>query len=254
MTDSEIFVRRIADHAEAAARKSVDYTGFLSEEEQIECAAVLKKLGARFSFFGGIENAERKVCAVYTEFFSEEWLSFPISLVEITLNDRSAEVRHPDCLGSLLGLGLKRSVIGDIVFHNGKIYVAAEEKIAEHICSQLDRIGKYACSAKVADPSVIVSNERRFETVGLIISSNRLDCYVSAIAGISRERAASEIKAGNIRLNGAQVYEATKRLSLGDRLSVRGSGKYIVDSDPNECTKTHKNRLRINLKKYERSN
>ena len=108
------------------------------------------------------------------------------------------------------------------VFHNGKIYVAAEEKIAEHICSQLDRIGKYACSAKIADPSVIVSNERRFEIVGLIISSNRLDCYVSAIAGISRERAASEIKAGNIRLNGVQVYEATKRLSLGDRLSVRG--------------------------------
>ena len=34
MTDAELFSRRIADHAESAMRNSVEYTGFLSEDEQ----------------------------------------------------------------------------------------------------------------------------------------------------------------------------------------------------------------------------
>ena len=147
MTDAELFSRRIADHAESAMRNSVEYTGFLSEDEQDDCSQILKKLGVGYSFDGGIENAERRMCAIYSDSFSAEWLSFPISVVEITPHDKTAQIRHPDCLGSILGLGLKRSVIGDIVFSDGKIYVAAEENIAKHICSQLCRVGKYVCSA-----------------------------------------------------------------------------------------------------------
>lgn len=253
MTDAELFARRIADHADAAMRNSVEYTGFLSEDEQDECARILKKRGVCFSFCGGAENAERKMCAIYSDSFSEDWLSFPLSLVEITLRDKTAQVRHPDCLGSILGLGLKRSVIGDIVFSDGKIYVVAEENIAKHICSQLSRIGKYACSAEIADETKRIGNDRKFENVGLIVASNRLDCYVAAISRISREKAAAAINAGYVRLNGAQIYEVTKRLSFGDRLSVRGAGKYILDSDPDVCPKTQKNRLKINMKKYESS-
>ena len=253
MTDAELFSRRIADHAESAMRNSVEYTGFLSEDEQDDCSQILKKLGVGYSFDGGIENAERRMCAIYSDSFSAEWLSFPISVVEITPHDKTAQIRHPDCLGSILGLGLKRSVIGDIVFSDGKIYVAAEENIAKHICSQLCRVGKYVCSAKIADGLDTIRNERKFETVGLIVTSNRLDCYVAAISKTSREKAVSAIKAGDVRLNGTQIYDVTKRLSFGDRLSVRGAGKYIVDSDPEDCHKTQKDRLKINMQKYERS-
>lgn len=253
MTENELFSRRIADYADSAKRNSVEYTGFLSEDEQDECARILKKHDVRFAFDGGIEDSERKMCAVFSDSFSEEWLSFPISVVEITLNDRTASVRHSDCLGSILGLGLKRPVVGDIVFLDGKIYVAAEENIAKHICSQLDRIGKYACTAVLSDGSKTVKNERHFENIGLIVTSNRLDCYVCAVAKTSREKAAASIRAGNVRLNGVQVYDVTKKLSFGDRLSVRGFGKYVVDCRPDECPKTQKDRLRINMKKYEGS-
>ena len=40
MTDAELFSRRIADHAESAMRNSVEYTGFLSEDEQDDCRRV----------------------------------------------------------------------------------------------------------------------------------------------------------------------------------------------------------------------
>lgn len=85
------------------------------------------------------------------------------------------------------------------------------------------------------------------------MTSNRLDCYVAAISKTSREKAVSAIKAGDVRLNGTQIYDVTKRLSFGDRLSVRGAGKYIVDSDSEDCHKTQKDRLKINMQKYERS-
>jgi RNA-binding protein YlmH len=56
-----------------------------------------------------------------------------------------------------------------------------------------------------------------------------VDAVTAAVFRISRQKASDLVTAERIFINGQTVLSAGKGLKAGDRVSVRGSGKYIYD-------------------------
>ena len=95
-----------------------------------------------YRLLGGYEGAERAVAV----FGSADTCGYeeepPVTWVKIEPADRrfAGELGHRDFLGTVMSLGLKRGVIGDIVAGGSTGYVCCLESVADYICENLDRV------------------------------------------------------------------------------------------------------------------
>lgn len=156
------------------------------------------------------------------------------------------ELSHRDWLGSLMALGIKRETVGDICFFEGETYVFAEPKAAAFIENELSRAGRDKVSAEICRLPEGFKIETKFENISTTVASPRLDGIIRALCNISREDAAEMITGGLAELNYFTETEVDTRVSDGNIISVRGHGKFILDST-GETTK--KGRFRILARK-----
>ena len=84
--------------------------------------------------------------------------------------------------------------------------------------------------------------------MGGVIASDRLDCLIALLCHTSRERASRLITSGVVALNHQEVLELSARVNEGDIVSVRGHGKFIIDS---LGPLTSKGRLTVKCRKYQ---
>ncbi len=87
----------------------------------------------------------------------------------------------------------------------------------------------------------------RTEDCSRTVSSDRLDCIISAICGVSRSMAAEMIEKGNVSVNSLCEQRITHGVKADDRISVRGFGRYIVGD---MSGRSKKGRIILNYKKY----
>ena len=87
----------------------------------------------------------------------------------------------------------------------------------------------------------------KFQPVGGVVASERLDCLVALLAGAGREKAAQMIAGGFVSVNHRETLSASARIASGDVISIRRCGRFIVDA---LGPKTKKGRLSIQCRKY----
>lgn len=199
-------------------------TDFLSASELTVFERIKTNLAyANPSSFGGYEGAERQV----VQFGEGE---FPIVCLQVeALNDKfSDKFSHRDFLGSVLNLGLERSVLGDIIVKDNVGYLFCLERMEPFITQNL---------TKVARTSVIVSRFtgrmealRETEEVVCTVSSLRADCLASAVFRISRSDAEKAAENGFLLVNGKSV-KPSSHCKEGDILTLRGKGKFCFEQD-----------------------
>lgn len=224
-------------------RQKPYYSSFLSEREQSLAEKHLRSLNfATFEFFGGCDDCERKVLGLY---YYDEELCFPITALEIKFRNAD-KLTHRDFLGALMSLGIERETVGDIMVEDGRCVVFVKEEIANYIKSQLFKIGNAGVKISDADMSDLPKG-RGTEEESVIVSSLRLDNIVAAITGLSREKTKSLILSGLVTLNFEECTNISKAVSQGDKLTVRGKGKFIINGVLGE---TKKHRIRISIIHY----
>lgn len=224
-------------------RFSPVFLSFLNEAEQYSAEEFLSHADCSFRFFGGYVDAVRKILCVSPYEVSEE--EFPIEAVWFKY--RKADVlSHRDVLGSLMGLGLERDCVGDILFGEGCAVVYLKEEIADYVKSQISKIGRVGVQIAAAEQCQI-DHTPKTEELSFTVSSMRLDVIVATITGLSREKTAAFIMAGKTFVNYREEKNVSRLLKPGDILTVRGKGKYIVGES---FGLTKKGRLRINLLHY----
>ncbi|MEE0059481.1 MAG: YlmH/Sll1252 family protein, partial [Acutalibacteraceae bacterium] len=156
------------------------------------------------------------------------------------------KLSHRDFLGSLMGLGLKREAIGDILTGDGYTVIFIKDEIKKYVLSQIQKIGSVGVVTEEWDNYTLpIKNE--FENISCTISSARLDNIVSALVGLSREKSATLIKQGLVFVNSVAVDNLSYTIKTGDKISIRGKGKFIV-GDFSGLTK--KGRLKLTVQKY----
>ncbi len=211
-------------------------------------------------FWGGYKSAERTLlCALpsYTRYeilgdtVPEKLVPHSIKAVRIK-SGGYVKLGHRDYLGAIIGLGVDRAAVGDILTDDKGAIVFASPAIAELLKRELIYIGRD--KVKVADISLPddFDYKRNYEELRSTVASPRLDGVLSELAKTSRENAKNLIQSGLVEHNHFTAARPDALVEKGDIISVKRSagtkgGKFIIDSI-NE--KTNKGRIRLYARKY----
>lgn len=202
---------------------------------------------SRYCLFGGFEQAERKMFCAFPDYMEEEDCTgqFPIAMLTF-IYKKEFSLSHSDFLGALMALGIKRSCLGDIVVESGHTVVFAKKEMAEYICGNMNKVGRVGVTVNEGI-NTDFSPVKRFSDISVTVSSMRLDCIVSALTGLSREKSSAMILSGNVFIDNTEILKQNFAVKAGDTVTIRRKGKFIVDS-VNGSTK--KGRIKISVKKY----
>ena len=240
---------RMVDLAEQAVRddKAVA-TDFLDPYERQVAQSVLGSIPeVSFRAFGGYPKAERQRLLIFPEYESPEFLEEPIGAIEIEAPREPEGLSHRDCLGAILGTGLDRAKVGDIVLSSRGFQAVVAAEVVDYLAAHLTHVGKFAARVERIDLEQLEVEPERVKEVRATVASLRLDAVAAMGFGVSRTRMAREIKAERLKLNWKPVRDPDKEVAEGDVLSMRGRGRVVVAGI--EGT-TRKGRISLLLKRY----
>ncbi len=246
--DEGLLKKRILElrkRAEFAYR--TEFTDFLTLSEIETAKTVLN--GSNFMFNGGLPDTERQMLCIAPEDVELTPELFPICGIVITpKNLKFAEAfSHRDVLGSVLGLGLERDVIGDIFVKEKEAYLLCAERIADFLIEQLVQIRRTNVVCKVSS-SEGTEFEKEFQVVSRTVSAVRIDAIAAAAFGVSRSSAATAVSGGKLFLNGREVTSPSASVKEQDVISFRGFGKARL-KEIGGLTK--KGRISVTLERYQ---
>ena len=219
------------------------FTKFLTPADSREIDIRFPKSGISVTFYGGYDGAER-VIAVFGEVYDKS--EYPVSVLNVRQKG-GKELSHRDYLGTVLSLGLKREMVGDIIVRDDGAYIFCLAEIADFIADNLIKIGASGVETTIIDNIDDVKVERSYERHNATVSSLRLDCVVSAASGKSRSAAAALIDRSQVSVNHKEANSVSLGIKDGDVVTVRGVGKFLIKTDERL---TRKGRIYIDVLKY----
>lgn len=267
---------RIDDLSLRADGGEIVFSHFLTPREQYDVRKHLIRRGRRETvrFYGGFSGAERRIACLLPDYMVDllpeesedgeisepekqylgESIAEEIAMLEIR-GSGYREITHRDVLGAVLGLGLERDVIGDILLVDGdgngreqpRVYMAVSERISPFLLSSLKKIGSDTVRVRRGSlPEDFVFQPRVRELTDTV-ASNRLDCVIGALTNTSRDKAQAFIRSGLVEVDYEAAQRPDARLSPPNMISVRGHGKFRLLSIGET---TRKGRLRLVAEQY----
>ncbi len=271
--EERVLLSHTEDLLVRAENGTIAVSAFLNLGEQYLIRSFLLGCGkaewSDFCFFGGYPYAERCRLFLFPEYIAEtirytpkeDTEAFPLDLclpyiegegLVCALSVRGSGYKvlsHRDYLGSLLSLGIERSVIGDIAVHDdASAVIFTDENMLSYLLTTLERIGndKVRCTPLTQERAFSIPDSRRYETVSDTVASLRLDGVIAAACNLSREKAKTLVSSGMVDVDFRPTEAPDLTLEVGAVLSVRGFGRFIFDSVDGT---SKKGRLRIRIKK-----
>jgi RNA-binding protein YlmH len=253
--EERIKLARLFDMSARRDRKNIVVSGpFFSEEERLIAEDMMKASGeTSFFFWGGFDGAERQCPIFLPEYLTEDSVKEDISLASMAFIQFTADgynsdvpITHRDVLGSLMGLGIERETVGDILCEKGRAAAAVRESILPFVLESLDRIGRTPVSCRVC-AEIPFEVKRECEDFFDTVASLRLDSVVASAFSLSRAEASAFIERGLVFLNGRNDTKTSRTVEKGDRISLRGKGKCEIADLAGE---TKKGRLKILIRRY----
>ena len=201
-----------------------EYSDFLNIYEQ---DLLFRNINTSFSLFGGYENAERQIAVFGNEEDFGYSPSYPIVciLVSPLMQKFADDLTHRDFLGSVLGLGIKRETIGDIIIKNNTGYIFCLNTIADFITENLKKVRHTSVKCeKVTETPEEVNPESTEKFI--IVASERLDVIIAEIYNLSRSESNNLFLAKKVFVNGKLTENNSHKIKTGDIVSVRGFGRF----------------------------
>ena len=247
-TEAEKSAVKLVDFAtQALKNRKYKLSGFLSPFEQETAGTIANSLGGlKVEFDGGFFGAERQRAAFCHEDF-EGTPVFEISVIKAEWNGEFARIGHRDILGSILGLGIDREVVGDIIATKDFARIIVDKKMVDYFFANLNKIGNVSVKVEIDELENIAPKEERVKEIKSTVASLRIDSIVAAGFGMSRSKAAAEISAEKVQLNWQTAKNSSQSIKAGDILSMRGRGRLEVSEITGQ---TKKGRIGVLLKRY----
>jgi RNA-binding protein YlmH len=247
MESNEATLRHLLDLCRKSEKTGLwQYSAFLSPAEQQDLLAAPEAAGFSFQLTGGYEHAERKILAAGNEAEMGP-PDPPVRLIAVKpkAEKYAEDLTHRDYLGAILGLGIERDLIGDILVRDRRAWFFCLASAADLLVSSLSQVRRTAVTAEAVEADV-PELRPRYAEMKLNVASERLDAVTAAFANLSRGQADRLFAAEKVFVNGRTVTDRSFRLKEGDVLSVRGFGKAVYDGIDHE---TRKNRYQVRLRK-----
>lgn len=242
MKEDNFLLGQIADKlAQCENKYIVTATGFLDSHQQSlarqycrkhfipvfeeESAGVLPPV--RTIFYGGYEEAER-VILINLPDYADLKTEALLTVIRAARPQRSRPLTHRDYLGSLIGLGIKREMIGDILVREDGADIICLSEIADFILTNYYKAGRTNLSLTAHPIEDLMIPEAKRTRITDTVASLRLDSVVSSAFGLSRGKAAEAIGRGLVFVNHVEVAKADFQVKEGDQITLRGKGKACI--------------------------
>lgn len=201
-------------------------TGFLDMHQRTVISHMLRqtKVSCDVVFYGGYDDAERVLCLFLPDYANLSD-NHGLAIIRATKRPGGKALTHRDYLGSLLGLGIKRELIGDIIVYDEGADIILLDDIAEFILFNYDKAGRTMLSLEKRPIEDLKQVEGQYKDITDTIASLRLDNVISSAFGISRSKALEAIKRGMAFVNSMEVAKPDKEVCQGDKVVLRGKGK-----------------------------
>ncbi len=250
--ESRMTLARVLDKADyARARNIPAHSQFLTDGEQRLAQQALAAVRCpRYEFWGGYATAERKVCL-----FLPDWAEGlepggeddPLAAVEVTA-PQDAKLSHRDYLGSMMGLGLARETVGDLLAAPGRCQAVCLRSVLPTLLTQWAEVGRYGVRVRELSLSQLEPGQSDVKVRRETFQSLRFDAVVAAGFNISRAKAASLISSGRVLLNHLPCAKPDKLLEPGDSLTCKGLGKCVLARVTGE---SRKGRIMAEMERYQ---
>lgn len=225
------------------SRGCYTYTEFLTLAEQDILTKTLPQ--NRYTLYGGIRDAQRKIACFGNEDICGYEEAPPVSIVKIApVSMRFADnLTHRDFLGSLMGLGIRREMLGDIITDENTAYLFCLESICAYITENLTQVKHTTvkCTVETELPEICITEPEAQE---FVVASERCDAIVAAAYSLSRSNSQKLFSQKLVFINSSLCENPEALLKAEDIVSVRGYGRFIYKGIKLQ-TKKGKNRILV---------
>ena len=258
MNEKEILISKALDKKRQSTDNSmITHTNFLSLDEISTVRTTDREYNEYTDtfYYGGYGDSERQLALFVPKFYDANdifvFLSAneddnPICIVRLK-KDKFTALSHRDYLGAIMGLGIKREMIGDIKVTDEGADVFCLKSAANYICENLKKSGRGSVTGEILPVSSFDRAEDKFEICFTTVASLRLDGVISAFFNLSRSTAAEIVNKGLVYVNSSQCLKADYALKEGDKIVLRGKGKTVLTEIKGT---SKKGKLKIEYKKY----
>lgn len=250
--EERLLLARVLDKLEQARSRSVPaWTHFLSPGERGAVETLLAGWGhPPHAFFGGFEGAERTLCGFSPDWMEPEALfsgeNAPVAAVRVRFHE-SAKLTHRDFLGAVLGIGLTREKIGDLLVEENRCQIILLAETAPIVLSQLEKVGRYPVSGKAIALEDLTVPQRTVKLIRDTFATLRLDAVTASAFSLPRSKASALISSGRVSLNHVECTKPDRAVGEGDIITCRGSGKCVVKQINGQ---SKKGRIMAELERY----
>lgn len=247
--EDRMLLAKLWDKISAGMRRNIPAnTSFLSPREQ-EMARYLFGEEPGLQFFGGYDDAERKMLVYLPDYLDEESLyeeDSPMVCLRASFFEGD-NLTHRDFLGALMGAGIARETVGDICVGKGYCDFFVTEEIAPYVEQSFLSAGR--TSVHMSKIPLLEANipQAEIKEIKDTVASLRLDSVVSSGFRIGRSLAAQYISAGKAAIDGLPCEKPDKTVSESMKISVRGLGKIKLAAINGQ---TKKDRISITIHRY----
>lgn len=240
-------VRRVIDKIQGVLNNhSVEHTDFLDPYSRLMAKTVLNTYQEiEYDEVSGLDSDERKVFIIYPSYYN--YIDEDVKLRYLRIEGYLKEASHRDYLGSILSLGITRNKLGDIYVHDDFADIVVLDDIGDYILYNLNKVKNYNVSVREISREDLITIEDDYDLIHKVISSLRLDVYISAVYNLSRKESSQIIGQDRVKVNWEVIKKPSYELGEGDLVSVKGYGRSVLDR---VLSRTKKDNLRTEIKKF----
>lgn len=252
-SEYKILIAKIIDKYEFCKKKNkITYTDFLNISEISIINKILKEEKINnYLFYGGRIQSDRSALIFYPEKISLEMVEknynkiFKVIRIKFPNN---IKYEHREILSGIMKLRIKREKFGDILVRKDGADIIVFSEIANILLEDLKTLTRFKKSEIIiVNITDLIDIMPEFENLKIIVSSIRLDNFVSELANCSRTQATDIIKSGKVFVNSINEIKDSKRININDIITIRGKGKFIFDEIEKE---TKNKKYLLNMRKY----
>ncbi len=242
-------IARVIDKAEQGIKNwEVAVTDFLSPPVLAEVRDIFQNLTEIEALpWGGYPQAERQRVGLARPDIPLDESQIELAVLDIAGNFLFDSATHRDFLGSILGTGIVREKVGDIIVlgERGAQAIVVPEMV-EFLTSSLTQVRSVAVKTQQIEFSELKIRPPKKKEMTTVEASMRLDAIASAGFGMSRSKMATAISNKDVRVNWKEITQSSYNVKEGDLIAMRGKGRLEIG----EVSITKKERYRVNLVRY----
>ena len=205
-------------------------TDYLDPREQQILKTIIGQQTINLSFFGGSPHTERKRALLYPDYYQETEADYNVTLFEVKYPSKFIHLTHPQVLGTLMSIGLKRDKFGDIMLADERIQFFCAEEISDYVKLEVQSMGKASVELIQQPLSETILQKEQWIEIMITASSVRIDTIISSIYKISRQKSQVLIHSGLVKVNWTVIESTSFECGEGDTISVRGYGRSKIFS------------------------